>query len=148
MHIRQATLDDLDALVPLLEGYRHFYRQPGAPEQARDFLAERFAKEDSLILLAVDERGQAFGFTQLFPTLNTVRLTTRWILNDLFVDPEARRQGAGKALLEAARAHGEKANVGEMRLATQVDNHAAKTLYESLGWQRMAGFDHYTLVLT
>ncbi|SDL55483.1 Ribosomal protein S18 acetylase RimI [Modicisalibacter muralis] len=148
MHIRHATTDDLDALVSLLEGYRQFYRQPRDAERARAFLEARFAREDSLILLAVDERDRPFGFTQLFPTLNTVRLTSRWVLNDLFVDPEARRQGAGKALLEAARAHCEAVGVGEMRLATQVDNRAAKTLYESLGWQRVAGFDHYTLVLT
>lgn len=50
-------------------------------------------------------------------------------------------------LLEGYRAHCEAARVGEMRLATQVDNHAAKTLYESLGWQRVTGFDYYTLVL-
>lgn len=147
MHIRQAVSDDLDSLVPLLEGYRHFYRQPAALEASWDFLQARFAREDSVILLAVDERGRLLGFTQLFPTLNTVRLTSRWVLNDLFVDPDARRQGVGKALLEAARAHCEAARVGEMRLATQVDNRIAKALYESLGWQRVAGFDHYTLVL-
>lgn len=147
MHIRQATSTDLDALVPLLEGYRHFYRQPAAFEASRDFLKARFEREDSVVLLAVDERDRLLGFTQLFPTLNTVRLTSRWVLNDLFVDHEARRQGVGKALLEAARAHCEAVHVGEMRLATQVDNHAAKTLYESLGWQQVTGFDYYTLVL-
>lgn len=147
MHIRQAISTDLDALVPLLEGYRHFYRQPASVEASRDFLKARFEREDSVILLAVDEQDRLLGFTQLFPTLNTVRLTSRWVLNDLFVGHEARRRGIGKALLEAARAHCEAAQVGEMRLATQVDNQAAKALYESLGWQRVAGFDHYTLVL-
>lgn len=148
MHIRQAIAEDLDTLLPLLEGYRHFYKQPPAPQQTRDFLHSRFERGDSVILLAVDEQDRALGFTQLFPTLNTVRLGTRWILNDLFVIQKARRDGVGRALLEAARVRCEASGVGEMRLATQVENHAAKALYESLGWQKITAFEHYSLVLS
>lgn len=147
MLIRLATPQDIGALLPLLEGYRHFYRQSPAPEAARAFLTARFRRQDSVILLAVDAQDRAIGFTQLFPTLNTVRLASRWILNDLFVVPEARRSGAGRALLEAARAHCLAAGVGELRLATQVENQAAKSLYESLGWQKITAFDHYSLSL-
>ncbi|MGC3874072.1 N-acetyltransferase family protein [Halomonas sp. GXIMD04776] len=148
MQIRLATSDDLDTLLPLLEDYRHFYRQSPDSEQARDFLRVRFERRDSVILLAVDEQNRLLGFTQLFPTPNTVRFGERWILNDLFVVQKARRQGVGRTLLEAARSHCEANGVGEMRLATQVENHAAKALYESLGWQKITAFEHYSLVLS
>nr|WP_298376804.1 GNAT family N-acetyltransferase [uncultured Halomonas sp.] len=147
MHIRQAVAEDLNAVLPLLEGYREFYKQPPDSQRTRDFLQARLERSDSVILLAVDEQGRPLGFTQLFPTLNTVRLGTRWILNDLFVIEKARRDGVGRTLLKAARAHCEANGVDEMRLATQVENHAAKALYESLGWQKITAFEHYSLPL-
>src|SRR5579859_5777359 len=39
--IARATRDDLNALVPLFDAYRVFYRQPSDPERARSFLGER-----------------------------------------------------------------------------------------------------------
>ena len=38
--VRPATRSDLDALVPLFDGYRQFYGQPSDPAGAREFLAE------------------------------------------------------------------------------------------------------------
>jgi len=37
VEIRQATVDDLDLLVPLFDAYRQFYRLPSEPERARQF---------------------------------------------------------------------------------------------------------------
>ncbi|MDQ2844346.1 MAG: GNAT family N-acetyltransferase, partial [Acidobacteriota bacterium] len=32
--VRQATIEDLDLIVPLFDAYREFYRQPSEPERA------------------------------------------------------------------------------------------------------------------
>jgi hypothetical protein len=88
--VRQASIFDLDTLVPLFDGYRQFYRQPSDPERARAFLTERFAHHESLILLACDEHGAGLGFTQLFPLFSSVRMARIYLLNDLFVVPSAR----------------------------------------------------------
>src|SRR5436190_18552595 len=94
---RQATVDDLDLLVPLFDSYRQFYRQPSEPERARRFLLERFEHNQSVIFLAFEGAG-ARGFTQLYPSFSSGAMARIFILNDLFVAPEARARGAGSAL--------------------------------------------------
>ncbi len=146
MTIRQATRNDLEPLSQLLDGYRQFYRQASDLEGARQFLQARLERGDSYILVDTGSQGELQGFVQLYPLLSTVRLAPLWLLNDLFVAPEARRSGVGRALMQAAwelaRAHG----VGHLKLATEIDNRTAQALYESLGWQRDTTFYHYGLL--
>ena len=146
-HIRQASVDDLDMLVPLFDGYRQFYRQASDLARARAFLAERLAKHESQILLALDDRGVGLGFTQLYPLFSSVRAVRTWLLNDLFVATVARRQGVAKALLIAAAEHARSLGGASLSLSTALDNVPAQALYESLGWQRDQGFCEYGLVL-
>ena len=42
------------------------------------------------------------GFVNLYPVFSSVNLTRQWILNDLFVVPEARKLGVGRVLMERA----------------------------------------------
>jgi hypothetical protein len=44
--VRLATLQDLEQLVPLFDGYRQFYGKPSDLELARRFLSDRLAKQD------------------------------------------------------------------------------------------------------
>jgi hypothetical protein len=60
--IRQATVSDLDGLVPLFDGYRQFYRQASEPDRIRKFLLDRFEHNQSVIFVAVKD-GTAVGFT-------------------------------------------------------------------------------------
>lgn len=147
MRIDLATLHDLDALVPLFDGYRQFYGKPSDAAGARDFLTARLRLNESMILLARDEHGAALGFTQLYPLFSSVRMVRTWLLNDLFVAPAARRQGAAKALLEAAAAHAKKLGAASLSLSTAHDNLPAQVLYEALGWQRDMQFREYSLTL-
>ena len=147
MVIRQATIEDLDTLVPLFDGYRQFYGQAAEQERARVFLAERFAHHESVILLARDEAGAGVGFTQLYPLFSSVRTARTYLLNDLFVAANARRQGVAAGLLRAAAAHAKALGAIELALSTARDNHAAQALYESLGWQRDTSFCEYSLPL-
>jgi GNAT superfamily N-acetyltransferase len=145
--IHQATIHDLDTLMPLFDGYRQFYRQPSDPERGRRFLAERFAHHESVILLASDRQGAGLGFVQLYPLFSSVRATRMYLLNDLFVSTDARRQGVAKALMTAAADLVRKLGAGSMTLATELDNKSAQALYESLGWQREQRFCEYVLPL-
>ena len=40
--VRQAGIGDLDALVPLFDAYRQFYKRETDPSAAREFLLQRF----------------------------------------------------------------------------------------------------------
>ena len=145
--VRPATLHDLDALVPLFDGYRQFYGKPSDAQGAREFLTVRLRLNESQILIARDAHGEPLGFTQLYPLFSSVRMVRTWLLNDLFVAAHARRQGVAKALLEAAAVHARKSGVASLSLSTAHDNLPAQALYESLGWQRDTQFREYNLTL-
>src|SRR6476646_444565 len=116
--IRQATVSDVDLLVPLFDGYRQFYRQPSEPDRIRRFLLDRFEHNQSVIFVAVAE-GRLIGFTQLYPSFSSGALARIFVLNDIFVDPGARRSGVGTALLEAAADYGRR--VGAIRLVLSTE---------------------------
>ncbi|HUA79019.1 MAG TPA: GNAT family N-acetyltransferase [Dyella sp.] len=145
--VRQASVSDLDALVPLFDGYRQFYKQSSDLGRARAFLAERFANNDSVVLLACDERGRGLGFTQLYPLFSSVRAERIYLLNDLFVTAQARRDGVAKALLTAAGEYARTLGAKSLWLQTAQDNAPAQALYESLGWKRDREFCDYGLTL-
>jgi GNAT superfamily N-acetyltransferase len=144
LSIIRATLDHLDLLAPLFDGYRQFYRQPGDLESARRFLFERLDNDDSVLFLALhDQRG--VGFTQLYPAFSSVSMRRLWLLNDLFVDPTARGLGVGETLLIRAQAWALETNAKGLVLETEVTNTTAQHLYEKLGWQREPTSYHYFL---
>ncbi len=144
--IRQATISDLDGLVPLFDGYRQFYRQSSEPDRIRKFLLDRFEHNQSVIFIAVKD-GNAIGFTQLYPSFSSGALARIFILNDLFVDPDARHVGAGRALLRAAEEYGRRVGALRLVLSTEVTNMPAQALYEKRGWKRNTDFYTYQIML-
>lgn len=143
--IRTATINDLDILSELLDGYRQFYQQPSDIDAARDFLRQRLGQGDSFILVSENSEGTLTGFVQLYPGVSTVGLNARWTLNDLFVLPGCRDKGTGRALMEAATQLAHDHGVARLILMTQVENERAQRLYESLSWQRNTAFYGYLL---
>ncbi len=143
---RRASVADLDVLVPLFDGYRSFYRQPSDPDLARTFLEQRLTRGESIIFVA-ERDGEAIGFTQLYPSFSSARARRIYILNDLFVRPDARRHGAGRALLEQASAFARDEGAARLTLSTAVDNRTAQAAYEKAGWQRDEAFYVYNLSL-
>jgi ribosomal protein S18 acetylase RimI-like enzyme len=131
--IRRAGAGDLDALAALFDAYRQFYAQPADLARARDFLSERIAGDESVLLLA-EHANSAAGFVQLYPLFSSIRTGRLWTLNDLFVAPHARRLGVARALLRAACEHGRATGALGLQLETMPDNRAAQALYRSEGW--------------
>lgn len=146
VEVRQAIRADLDLLVPLFDAYRQFYHQPSDIERARRFLLERFEHEQSVIFMAFED-ASAIGFTQLYPSFSSGAMARIFILNDLFVAPEARRCGAGSALLQAAAQYGRRVGALRLVLSTEVTNTTAQSLYERTGWKRDTVFCVYQLAL-
>jgi GNAT superfamily N-acetyltransferase len=132
--------------VPLFDAYRQFYGQPSEPERARLFLLDRFGNNQSTIFLAFADSA-AIGFTQLYPSFSSAALARIFILNDLFVMPEARRCGAGLALLWAAAEYGRKVGALRLVLSTDGNNTTAQALYEKVGWKRDSVFWTYQQTL-
>lgn len=132
--VRQAQLDDVDALVPLFDAYRQFYDQPGDLTRARNWLRARIGANESVVLMA-ERDAQVIGFTQLYPMYSSVQTARIWVLNDLYVVPEERRHGAAQSLLKAAIEYARNDGASRLQLETGRRNDAARALYKAAGWQ-------------
>jgi ribosomal protein S18 acetylase RimI-like enzyme len=149
--IRQADLADLPSIAPLFDAYRQFYEQPPDLYQATQFISERMENRQSVILVAetMDTQNQTItgpllGFCQLYPGFCSVLAKPIYTLYDLYVAPQARRTGTGRALLLAAHEHALNHGFARMDLTTARNNHNAQALYESLGWVRDEVFLGYS----
>ena len=144
--VRRATPADLDLVAPLFDAYRQFYACSPDLELARRFIGERLGRGESVIFIAV--AGEAgVGFVQLYPTFTSIGVRRAWILNDLFVAPAARRQGVGRALMDAARRMAEETGAAWLELATAKDNARAQALYRSSGYKLDEVYNRFKLTL-
>ena len=143
--IRPAQASDLPEVSALFDQYRQFYNQAADLALAQRFMAERFERSESVLLLAQSTETQALiGFCQLYPSFCSVEAAPIYTLYDLFVAPEARGLGAGRALLLAAEARASADGKARMDLTTAKTNLQAQALYESLGWLRDVHFHAYS----
>ncbi len=132
--VHRADANDLDALAGLFDAYRQFYRQSSDIVAVRAFLAERLSRDESIVLIAKYDNA-AVGFTQLYPLFSSVRMGRTFLLNDLYVAPQARRLGAARALLDAACGFARERGALGLELETGSDNLTAQALYRSAGWE-------------
>lgn len=145
--VRPASVVDLDALLPLFEGYRAFYGASADAAGARRFLLERFRFNQSIVFLAEHPQHGAVGFAQLYPFFSSVGLAQVFVLNDLFVVEAHRGAGVGERLLNAVREHAQACGAAKLRLSTAVTNQRAQGVYERAGWKREESFYTYELTL-
>ena len=146
MKIRQATVEDLDVVTALFEAYREFYRRAPDSQAAREFLGSRLQEKDSVIFLAMDGP-KAIGFAQLYPSFSSLWMRRIWVLNDLFVSPEARGRAVGREIVLECQKFAKGTGAKGLTLKTATDNLKAQKLYESLGWLRETDFCSYDLNL-
>jgi len=140
--------EHLDDLALLFNDYRRFYRQSSSIDAARRFLSDRLKNDESVIFAArLTETDALVGFTQLYPTFSSVRMRRVWTLNDLFVAEAARSNGVARALMEAVREFAVSTGAVALELATERDNTVAQALYDSLEYERVEEYLHFTLTL-
>jgi GNAT superfamily N-acetyltransferase len=144
--IRRARVGDLEAVALLFDSYRAFYKLTRDLEGGRRFLRDRMERNESVIFVAFDD-GNAVGFTQLYPGFSSGAMARIFILNDLFVIPEARRSGVGSALLRTAAGFGRAEGAVRLVLSTELTNLVAQSVYENNGWKRDTTFCVYQLAL-
>jgi ribosomal protein S18 acetylase RimI-like enzyme len=140
--IRSAQVEDAGLIAPLFDLYRQFYGKSPDPMLSFEFIRDRLQAKESVIFLAEAKTPtgsvEPLGFVQLYPSFSSVAARRILVLNDIFVKPEARGSGVGRALMEAARQHALQTGAKRLTLETISDNRTAWLLYESLGyvWQK------------
>lgn len=144
--VRRATAADLGLVAPLFDAYRQFYGCAPDLDAARRFLHDRLEGGESVVFVA-ELDGKAVGFVQLYPTFTSIGARRAWILNDLYVTPDTRRRGVGRALMAAARQMAEETGAAWLELATAKDNERARALYRGCGYKVDEVYDRFKLTL-
>jgi len=132
MTIRTATADDHDLLREL---WLEFEVELGGADYLRETWEEAWEDisetiEDGIALIAEDE-GRAVGF--IFCVLGDRGRKTAHV-TDLYVRPEARSRGVGRALLADLVTPAREAGLGHVSLEVLVHNTEARRFYERLGF--------------
>lgn len=142
--IRKANIQDLAELASLFNNYRQFYEQTPDITLAKSFITARLNNQDSIIFVAETSDKKLIVFCQIYPSFCSVAAAKIGVLYDLFVDENARKIGAGRALMLAAHEFAANNGMARLDLTTAKNNHSAQALYESLGWVRDEVFYSYS----
>ena len=146
--IRRATADDAETLLGFVRALAEYEREPDAVEATASVLAGQLAAEVppfECLIASLD--GDDVGMAIFFPTYSTWRAKIGIHLEDLWVEPRARRRGVARALMDElgriviAR--------GGARLEWRVLtwNEPAIRFYRSLGAEPLDGWDTWRLDL-
>jgi GNAT superfamily N-acetyltransferase len=135
MSIVIRSLEDADheAWERLFRAYIRFYEAQVAGEVIALAWQRLLKQEDGfLALVAVDESGRLVGLAHALFHRSTWSASCYCYLEDLFVDPAARGQGVGRALIEAVYAQADQRGATRTYWATMGDNATARRLYDGL----------------
>lgn len=98
--IRAAEPGDIDTILQFIRDLADYEKLAHAVNTDRDTLARYlFGARPMAEVLIAERQGDAIGFALFFPNFSTFEGRPGLYLEDLFVRPDARGSGAGKALL-------------------------------------------------
>jgi GNAT superfamily N-acetyltransferase len=135
--IAPVSADELDEFLPLIAGYQRFYEVEEIDEgRNREFFRRFIAPSEDGMLLGARDGGSPVGFACLHWTLSSLTADETVLLSDLFVDPDTRGRGVGRALIEASATIARERGAHHLEWVTAPDNRTAQRLYDSLPTER------------
>ncbi len=132
--VRAVVASDEAAWLKLFRDYIVFYKA----SVPKTIIAETWRRllnqaENMMALIAIDDAGNAIGIANLVFHRSTWAANWYCYLEDLFVAPEARGLGVGRALIGAVYAEADRRGAGRTYWATQEHNATARKLYDRIG---------------
>lgn len=135
IRIRHLEPSDKAAWVAMFKAYVDFYKA-AVPDAVIELTWQRLIgdeEENMLGLVAIDGDGKPVGLATLVFHRSTWSPTCYCYLEDLFVDPQARAKGIGRALIEAVYAEADARGATRTYWATEETNYRARGLYDQVG---------------
>lgn len=142
---RNATADDCALILEFIKGLAEYEKMSDDVVATEDLLREWiFEKQKAEVIFALED-GREVGFALFFHNFSTFVGRAGIYLEDLFVLPEYRKRGHGKALiLELARIANER-GCGRMEWSCLDWNQPSIDFYLSLGAKPMNEWTTYRL---
>jgi len=139
--IRALHPDERAAWEPLWQGYLRFY-ESSQTREATDVLWQRLHDPaEPMHLLGAYRDGQLIGIVQYLYHRSCWTTGDYCYLQDLFVNPDVRGGGIGRALIEAVYREARAAGASRVYWNTQETNATARILYDKVA--ERSGFIQY-----
>jgi GNAT superfamily N-acetyltransferase len=134
LHIRPATRDDAALILRFITELAIYERAENEVKtDAAGIEASLFSQDSSASALICERNGQPIGYAVYFFNYSTWLGCNGLYLEDLYVTPEARGTGAGKALLQHLARIAVSRGCGRFEWSVLDWNEPAIQFYESLG---------------
>ena len=134
--VRRAGVADAPTIGRLLHDFNVEFGEPTPePEVLAERIRDLLEPGEATVLVAEDASGLAL--LRFRPSLWSDGLDS--YLEELYVVPDRRGEGLGRALMEAAIDVARSEGAREMHLSTSESDVAARALYESLGFTNRGG---------
>jgi len=129
--IRALEKRDCPRWLELWQGYLRFYETELPDEvSANTWQGLRSPNGGHEGLGALDGAGRLIGFAHILFHGSTWSISDYCYLEDLFVDPDARNQGVGAALIAGVEKVARDRGCTRLYLTTAEQNHVARRLYD------------------
>ena len=115
---------------------------PGAERVMRRFLADLAGSNHSFLFVA-DYGGRTVGFIsgELREGSPTFQAKTWASVDDVFVEPDYRNLGVGRALLESVKAWAKERGADGVSLQVAAANERGRKFYEGLGFREISVYE-------
>ena len=134
--VRLAEPGDAGVAARLMHRFNTEFEEPIDPVGVLEPRYRSQMESDELIVLL---GGEEEGFTQVRFKGQIYSDAPTAYLEELYVVPESRRQGLGRALLEAAMQAARERGADHIDLGTSEDDTEARSFYESAGFTNREG---------
>ena len=135
--VRRGDVADAEAIGRLLHDFNTEFGEPAPAPAALASRVRELITAGELTVLLAGQPPLGLAVLRFRPALWKDALDA--YLEELYVVPERRGQGLGRALMEAAIELARSRGAGDMHLGTSQDDVAARGLYESLGFSNRGG---------
>jgi GNAT superfamily N-acetyltransferase len=137
LEIAPVSAADYEQLLPLIAAYQRFYEVEEIDEERNRIFFRRFlAPSEDGLLLGARAEARFLGYACLYWHFSSTQAKETVLMNDLYVEPETRGRGVGRALIEASADVARERRALHLEWATAPDNHTAQRLYDSTGAER------------
>jgi GNAT superfamily N-acetyltransferase len=141
--IAPVSADHYEELLPLIAAYQRFYEVDDVDEaRNREFFRRFLAPSEVGLLLGARAEDRFLGYACLYWHFSSTQAVETVLMNDLYVDAEARGRGVGRALIEASAEVARTRGAAHLQWATAPDNHTAQRLYDSTGAERSEWYEY------
>ena len=143
--VRPLRPDERAAWEPLWAGYLEFYEATVSPDVTDETWRRLHDPSEPMHVLGAFIAGRLVGIVHYLFHRSTWTTGDYCYLQDLFTVPEARRLGAGRALLEAVDERARAAGASRVYWLTHESNTTARALYDKVADR--PGFIQYRRIL-